>query len=386
MALLRGLRRRQSRRGLLLPFAVLASVAVSGCAVKPATAPNIRCGAVLTANVTLTGDLSCPAGNGLRLARAVTLNLGGHSLSGPHFGTGVTLNPDGGSTITNGTIVGWGLGAELEANDGALATHLTKVTFSGSQLAIDAGDATVSSVVFAASPVQLSLGSATFTTSLFVRSPVTVFDGPATFQSSIFLGSGISSSDAGFVRINRATMDGLGTGLTAAACNENGLDVTNSTIRNYGTAIFGPECVATVSGNTFTGNFVGISTQLGLYDPPSEDTPFTHIANNRFFGNGIAINAAEGMTVQGNNFTANISGFVGAATGPGAPKIVTGNTFSHNTSSGIHATNSDLSVGTNTATSNGRYGIYAPGAHDLGGDVAFGNGSTQCVGVVCASH
>jgi Right handed beta helix region len=390
MPKLNGLRPRQLRKFLLPPVALTlgASVVLPGCASTATTAANIRCGAVLTATITLTADLACPAGNGLTLGKAITLNLGGHRFSGPHGGTGVTLDPNGGSSVTNGTISGWGTGADLEnPGGGGPATRLTKVTFSSSSLSLSGGAPFVTSAVFVASPVSVFdnvQGSGTFTTSLFVKSPVTVFDGPASFQSSIFLASGIDSSDAGIIRINRTTMDGTGTqGLTAASCTENGLDVTNSTIKNYATAISGPECVGTISGNTFTGNFVGVSTQLGLYDPPSEP-PFTHLLNNRFFGNGIAINAAEGMTVVGNNLTANISGFV--SVGNGSSKVVTGNTFSHNLSSGVRATDTGLSVGKNTAISNGRYGIYAPGATDLGGNVASGNTLTQCVGVVCASH
>ena len=63
-----------------------------------------------------------------------------------------------------------------------------------------------------------------------------------------------------------------------------------------------------------------------------------------------------------------------------------GNLFVKNSGSGIQTDLPGLEVGGNTAKNNGGYGIYAPGAIDLGGNVAFGNTLGQCVGVVCASR
>jgi len=55
-----------------------------------------------------------------------------------------------------------------------------------------------------------------------------------------------------------------------------------------------------------------------------------------------------------------------------------------NTGTGITSDQPGLPVGSNTALYNGGYGIDAPGAVDLGGNVAYGNKLGQCVGVVCA--
>ena len=51
---------------------------------------------------------------------------------------------------------------------------------------------------------------------------------------------------------------------------------------------------------------------------------------------------------------------------------------------GIYVTDGGVSLGANRAIANKRYGIYAPGAIDLGNNRARRNGhSPQCVGVVC---
>jgi len=51
---------------------------------------------------------------------------------------------------------------------------------------------------------------------------------------------------------------------------------------------------------------------------------------------------------------------------------------------GIYVTDGGVSLGSNRAIANKRYGIYAPGVVDLGGNRARRNGhSPQCVGVVC---
>ena len=50
---------------------------------------------------------------------------------------------------------------------------------------------------------------------------------------------------------------------------------------------------------------------------------------------------------------------------------------------GLEADLAGVEVGNNTAKKNGGYGIYAPGAVDLGGNIASGNALGDCVGVSC---
>ena len=98
------------------------------------------------------------------------------------------------------------------------------------------------------------------------------------------------------------------------------------------------------------------------------------------------------MIVENNTFKQNEVGvvFTRSAPLPGDPlptadgSRAVGNVLTKNMGTGIQTDLPGLAVGGNTATKNGGYGIYAPGAVDLGGNIAFGNTLGQCVGVVCA--
>jgi parallel beta-helix repeat protein len=57
----------------------------------------------------LTGNLSCPSGNGITVtANDVTIDLMGFTLSGTTGGTGVLLNGSRSVEVRNGTFKGWG--------------------------------------------------------------------------------------------------------------------------------------------------------------------------------------------------------------------------------------------------------------------------------------
>jgi large repetitive protein len=79
----------------------------------PAT--NVFCGETITATTTMNGDLSCPSSNGLRLDKnSITLNLGGHTISGTTgVGAGVYINSNS-DTVENGYISGFLYGVQAE--------------------------------------------------------------------------------------------------------------------------------------------------------------------------------------------------------------------------------------------------------------------------------
>lgn len=67
----------------------------------------VRCGATVTTDTTLTRDLTCP-GTGLRLAKGVTLDLGGHKLTARKAAIDVVAT-DGATfaaAVRNGTVRG----------------------------------------------------------------------------------------------------------------------------------------------------------------------------------------------------------------------------------------------------------------------------------------
>ena len=78
----------------------------------------MTCGSVVTRDVRLRADLSCP-GPGLVIgAPGVRIDLGGHTLSGPGDGVGIDGNGGfDGVTIRNGTISGFLHGIDLVETD-----------------------------------------------------------------------------------------------------------------------------------------------------------------------------------------------------------------------------------------------------------------------------
>jgi hypothetical protein len=350
----------------------LASATLAGCAGTP---QQVTCGAHLTASTTLTTDLFCPQGNGLTLDRAITLNLGGHRLIGPGAGTarstGVTLAPGGGS-IVNGQLQGWetAVSGDSFGFDTMGRAQLTQLTVTG--------NGTGASVA----GMKLTVSKSKF---LHNSGGVFGFFAQIDIHESAFLGDGASDGGAWYLTIDRSVLDGTGSTEASATCSESGLTITNSVVKNYALPAGGWDCGgAVLTGNTFSGNKVGFRSTHDLETPPNASAPGERIVNNTFTGNGIGVDSGVSGRIAGNTFSANQTGLI--TTGL-LSLSVSENTFSHNKSSGLHATSAPgVAIGRNVATHNGRYGIYAPHATDAGGNVAVGNGAApQCVGVRCAT-
>jgi len=111
--------------------AAVIGLAAATVAIAPASADSVECGDAITADTVLTTDLTCGAGDGLEIvADGVTLDLGGHTITGPGAygagaGAGVRVTRRTGVTVTHGTITGYQTGVVLnESRDG----HVTKLT------------------------------------------------------------------------------------------------------------------------------------------------------------------------------------------------------------------------------------------------------------------
>ncbi len=108
-------------RGLLLLSLILTTSPVEAH-------PAVVCGDLIVVDTTLTADLACPAGTGTALtinAADITLDLGGHTISGDPLEVGVMVNGFSGITIRNGTISGFNDGIFLIDSDNTLVEHLT---------------------------------------------------------------------------------------------------------------------------------------------------------------------------------------------------------------------------------------------------------------------
>jgi hypothetical protein len=75
---------------------------------------GLACGATITVDTTLTGDLRHCPGDGLIVAtNGVTLDLAGHTLTGSGAGSGITITGTG-VTVTNGVVKGFAQGIDVE--------------------------------------------------------------------------------------------------------------------------------------------------------------------------------------------------------------------------------------------------------------------------------
>lgn len=100
----------------------LVAAALSGAA-PPVPA---LCGSVLTSDVTLTADVTCP-GAGVDLGPGVTLDLAGHTLrgAGTAGGTAVTGPAEGRASVRGGTLADWGVGVASILPGGLDVTDVT---------------------------------------------------------------------------------------------------------------------------------------------------------------------------------------------------------------------------------------------------------------------
>ncbi|PZS12554.1 MAG: hypothetical protein DLM57_18715 [Pseudonocardiales bacterium] len=366
----------------LLSSGVAAVVAVAlvapATAAHAATGPPVHCGAVITANVSLTQDLHCSSGVGLTLNGNVTLDLNGHWLIGPGkakaaFATsiGVALVESRTPRVRNGTITGWGTGTGPSPDNGGFDP--TNATFGGMTY-LDNGSG-------------LSGFNSTFdvANTQFVHNATDAIGGLSMFvtvRSSTFLrnGRGISVSGGGAITLNGSTLEHNG---VAVSCSEVGCTISQSRLRYNSTAIAAFFAGGKITSNDVSGNGIGFRTD---YNP---DSRYAHeLSSNVFTGNtsAVVVNALGSANLHDNIFTGNGVGFTVPSGDFTTTTLLERNVFTRN-GDGVHILAAGTSLKNNAAIKNNRFGIYAIGAVDLGGNVAFGNGhNPQCVGVTCSSH
>lgn len=376
--------------------AVLVSLAVGGSA--RAAEAEVTCGSTVTTDVTLIADLVCASGDGIVLGTGVTLDLGGHRLTGGGSGVGVSTSPDsiGGNTIRNGTIENWQAGISLQSGGGPDPFVIADLALRNAPLSNSATflPAHLTKVTAVDSDISGELGGDIFINrSKLTRSHVNVFDASATITNSTFTESPVSTTHLGQVIIESSRLDGNGTSAVGFV-SETVLVIRDSVVQNYAQPISGFWGGVELTGNSFSNMPNGVLGRIdsGLgFDLASEGT--SYIAGNKFTRSGVALRGNVPMIVEDNTFKQGETAVEFTRTPSLDPEIpataersrAIGNVVTQNSGTGILTELSGLEVGDNTVTKNGGYGIYAPGAVDLGGNVASRNALGQCVGVVCAA-
>jgi hypothetical protein len=209
-------------------------------------ATNAHCGQTLTASLTLNGDLSCPSGNGLILAaNNVTLNLGGHAITGggsyPTVGVRVNGATD---TVTNGAVIGFYTGVVV-ANKADTVSSLRVSANSGDGIIVNGVSAKLTSVAALGnteSGLLATGGSITVTSSKFLGNKY----GAIIYGTANVLTSNVASGntyygiyDVGFgtkFTTNVANFNG-GTGIQAQ--DGNVIDGGGNTAKGNGNAAYG---------------------------------------------------------------------------------------------------------------------------------------------------
>ena len=333
--------------------------------------PQPVCGTTLTRDTVLTRDLRC-TGEGLTLAPGVSLDLRGHTLAGSGTGSAVRVSAQGDARVTHGTIRGWTAGVDvLEEGEWVDAGQLRveKVTFRDNDWAVDVSG----------------------------QSGTGLYDKPTTIVGSTFDENDVGVVSAWFstVTVDRSRF----TDNRIAVWSNAEATVRRSVFARNETAITVYEGSVDVSRSAFHRNPQAI-TVAGVGS--------ARVRGSGFVGGDVAVTAGRLGTVS---LLGNV--FVGSGTGvlvEGGDGVVERNAFRGN-DIGLHYTESDwgtttvrdnvfrrngdgvlsdaggtlLELGGNAATRSSGWGIYAPGAVDLGGNTARHNGrSPQCVGVVCA--
>ena len=305
---------------VLLAAAVVAAATVAGAG--PARAAGPACGDVLTADTTLTADLSCSGDALVVAAPGVTLDLGGHTITGPGrrfevFDTAIRVTAAG-VTVRNGTIDQYVYGVVSAAP----RTDVTRLRLVRTEVA------------------------ATF------QSHDNRFRGNLVVEAA----TGVRmEGDANVTEVNALRRTGLGVFTRGAGNRVLGNSITGAG-HDVGIFVSSFSRGTEVSGNSVSGH----GAAAGIFST-GDDTEMTA---NRAFGNLDGIVVSRG-TVSANLAFSNRRDGIATAAGIFGGAVV---------------------VAANIAAGNGELGIRGgPGAVDGGGNRASGNGDPrQCTVVVCS--
>ncbi|MBO9554684.1 right-handed parallel beta-helix repeat-containing protein [Cellulomonas sp.] len=353
----------------------LASAAVLVATPAAADPGTPACGSTLTVDTVLRSDLVC-AGDGLTLAADVDLDLHGHTLRGTAGGVGLSIASVGSATVKNGTVTGWDTAVrtlvDWDVDEGSGPLTVDRVSFRGNGTGIDGtgdGGLRAKSMTVTRSTFTGNRRAGMTAELTTVRIDCTTFaDNAVGYWGDT--GSSATVTSTRWLRNDRA--------LIAVEANA---DIARSTFRDNPQAVYSTGAVAGIrlTDSRLSGSDVA-------FDGRGAEA---RISSSTFVGNTTAVVVGPfGATVSSSTFRDNGTT---VTLDPDAlwsePSVVVqGNVFRHNADGlRLEGVGAFVSIGGNTARYNTGWGIYAPGATDLGGDTASHNGNEpQCVGVACS--
>jgi len=352
------------------------------------TGSDVQCGDTLTASVQLDADLNC-TGTALTIAASgVTVDLGGHTVTGTT--SGISAHDQTGVTISNGTV-GGGISLTRVSSSAFSTLHVDSLSLSS-----------VDSAVVTDSVIQNGRISLQGVLSL-VRSSVIGVSGIATASAVIMTDSTVTDSSftsesTGFTltgsTLTRSRISGTESGAQVATKNKfiqsrmsfffaNRLDIEDNQFTGADSGLGLTDLTfkaSVIKGNVFNGGGVGVSIDArdlrGLND--------IAISHNVFVDNsaaGILLQArgtgsTHAITISDNVFSSNGKASNGSVDLDGVP-----------VDDGLHIDvppASPVTVSDNFTLNNADHGIEAqPGTViDGGGNISVGD-PAGCLGVIC---
>lgn len=361
---------------LLVGLALLGSVVTAAPA--GAAAPGPVCGSMLTVDTKLTRDLRCH-GDGLTLARGVSLDLGGHQLSGDGTGRAVVVLGNADATVRHGRVKDWASGVVLlgqgSSADGP-ALELDRVDVSHAPSSVHEASMTLKDSTVTRSDLSVVDSYLTVVRSRLDRSDVDV-TGILELDRTRLTRSAIDA-DSGTVHLTDSVLDGHGRNVAPISCGDGEHTFLRSTVKRFGRPMDALEsCNTTVTDSTFSHNAHGVF--VSPFGPTSRTGQILTVTSSTFDHDATAI-TGQGFVVNSSTFTRNRTGV--RLDGPGN---VYSSTFRRNSRDGLYAAAGSVLLQDDLAVHNHRYGLYAPGSLDQGGNRAHDNGKADCVGVACTS-
>lgn len=379
---------RNLARGLAV--VALASAAIFGSGL-PAFAAPVSCGDDVVVSTTLTADLHC-AGTGLRVAPNVTLDLGGHTITGSGAGVGlllIDLPPTDEDIppvrsdvrVRNGRVTRFDRGLDsdyrFQSIFGSLAFDRVRIDHTFASITgPQATDLTILRSEIADNAYGPTAG--------FGSRAVTVRNSSISRNS---LG-GVGGFNVGFV-FDASVIDSNG---SSVECVQGGATFRDTRItRNAGIMdLF--QCGAFFDRVVYEGNSGGVRVSQNWGGG-------VDIRNSRFANNaGVALDVREGAGSQivDNVFVGNGAGLLWdcyPVCSITLANTISRNRFTRNAADGLSILNlaGDQNDGTyvisdNVALRNGGWGVYVEPVANLtaSGNTASGNGMPpQCSGIPC---
>ncbi|HEY0239733.1 MAG TPA: hypothetical protein VGC37_13920 [Friedmanniella sp.] len=369
------MRAHPSRTSALLVGLVLLGTAITA-APAAAAASGPACGSTLTVDTTLVRDLRCH-GDGLTLARGVSLDLGGHELSGDGTGRAVVVLGNADAAVRHGRIEHWAAGVVVlgqESSAAGPALTLERVNLHRAPSSVDEASVTLSASTLTRADLSVVDSYLTVVRSRVDRSDIDVagvlqLDHVRLTRSAI-------DADSGTVHLTDSVLDGHGRDIAPISCGDGEHTILRSTVKRFGRPMDALEsCTATVQDSTFSRNAHGVF--VSPLSPSSRTGQILTVSSSTFDHDATAI-TGQGFVVNTSTFTRNRTGIR-----TDGPANVYSSAFRHNSRDGLHASAGSVLLQDDLAVHNHRYGLYAPGSLDEGGNRAHDNGKADCVGVAC---